>query len=297
MSTAAHPQTDGQTERANRTLIQMLKGYVNERKDDWDLRLPAVEFAYNNSVNESTGQTPFFLEYGIHPTCPVSLLNPRVTNMPNVQKAADFAKHLAEDMAVAKKHIAKAQNAQAYQANKKRREHNIHVGDHVLLNTKNLSNTAYTSEKFKENWCGPWEVIEEVTPVSYKLDLPQDTFSRVFPVFHVSLLKKYTERPEHLKPSSHSSETTSAQSTKPLWFERGQPIWEVEEILDRRLFKKGQYRKKNNRKTWYPPVYQYLVKWKGFDESENSWELSTQFRGAAKQLLVDFDTKLGATES
>jgi transposase InsO family protein len=55
MSTAYHPQSDGQTERANRTLVQALRSYVSSRHDDWDNHLPLIEFAYNNTVNASTG--------------------------------------------------------------------------------------------------------------------------------------------------------------------------------------------------------------------------------------------------
>src|SRR6266511_685843 len=62
MSTAFHPQTDGQTERANRTLEDMLRAFVNYRQTNWDECLPAAEFAYNNSLQASTGYTPFFLD-------------------------------------------------------------------------------------------------------------------------------------------------------------------------------------------------------------------------------------------
>jgi len=64
MSTAFHPETDGQTERNNRTLEQMLRNYVNYRQNDWDQHLAAAEFAYNNSKQASTGMTPFFLLTG-----------------------------------------------------------------------------------------------------------------------------------------------------------------------------------------------------------------------------------------
>jgi transposase InsO family protein len=70
MSTAYHPQTDGQTERANRTIIEMLRGYATSRRTDWDEHLIACEFAYNDSVNPSTGYTPFYLNHGRHPHSP-----------------------------------------------------------------------------------------------------------------------------------------------------------------------------------------------------------------------------------
>ena len=74
MSTSHHPQTDGQTERANRTIEDMLRAYVAPHQSDWDEHLIAAEFAYNNSVQASTGSTPFYLNHGRHPHTPLSLL-------------------------------------------------------------------------------------------------------------------------------------------------------------------------------------------------------------------------------
>ena len=67
MSPASHPQTDGQTERANRTLEDMLRPFVNPAQSDWHVKLPCCEFAVNNSWNRAAGSTPFFLNYGDHP--------------------------------------------------------------------------------------------------------------------------------------------------------------------------------------------------------------------------------------
>ena len=64
MSSAHHPQTDGQTERMNRTLEEMIRTFVNHKQDNWDECLPAAEFAYNNSKQASTGFTPFYLDCG-----------------------------------------------------------------------------------------------------------------------------------------------------------------------------------------------------------------------------------------
>jgi hypothetical protein len=62
-STAFHPQTDGQSERANRTLEEVLRHFVSPRQDDWDDHLDLAEFAINDSVSPSTGYTPFYLAY------------------------------------------------------------------------------------------------------------------------------------------------------------------------------------------------------------------------------------------
>lgn len=70
LSTAFHAQTDGQTERQNETLKQYLRGYENYQQDDWIEWLVIAEFAYNNSVHSSTGETLFYLAYGFHPSMP-----------------------------------------------------------------------------------------------------------------------------------------------------------------------------------------------------------------------------------
>ncbi|KAL3153599.1 hypothetical protein ABBQ32_14155 [Trebouxia sp. C0010 RCD-2024] len=73
MSTASHPQTDGQTERANKTLEDMLRHFVNPAQTDWDVKLACCEFAVNIAWNRATGSTPFFLNYGDHPRTPVNV--------------------------------------------------------------------------------------------------------------------------------------------------------------------------------------------------------------------------------
>lgn len=84
MSTAFHPQTDGQTERANRTLITMLRNFVDQRQYNWDLLLTSAEFAANNATNSSTGISSFFLNTGSHPNVPMSLLTPAPAPNPAV---------------------------------------------------------------------------------------------------------------------------------------------------------------------------------------------------------------------
>ena len=80
MSSAYHPQTDGQTERMNRVIVDMMRHYINPTHDDWDEHLMAIEFAINNAFQQSIGTTPFRLTYGQNPLTPVSLRIPKVEN-------------------------------------------------------------------------------------------------------------------------------------------------------------------------------------------------------------------------
>ncbi|KAJ9534604.1 hypothetical protein QJQ45_002896 [Haematococcus lacustris] len=97
MSSAYHPETDGQTERANRIIEEMLRHYVDENHSDWADHLPWVEFAINNSWHETVRNSPFFLNYGQHP------LTPAVMDLPRkVPKAAEFVEGIEKAVRKAK---------------------------------------------------------------------------------------------------------------------------------------------------------------------------------------------------
>jgi hypothetical protein len=94
MSSSFHPQTDGQTERANRTLEEMLRHYVGYRQDYWCDKLSYLEFAYNSAKNKATGQSPFLLNYGQEPLDFSDTLLTRERN--TVPSASDFVAHMQE---------------------------------------------------------------------------------------------------------------------------------------------------------------------------------------------------------
>src|SRR5499426_2824538 len=105
-STAYHPQTDGQTERANQELEQYLRLFVNERQDDWDELLPLAEFSYNNHVHSSTQQTPFMVDSGRNPRMGFEPQQPRS----QVESVNEFADHMAKGLEEAKAALAKAKD-------------------------------------------------------------------------------------------------------------------------------------------------------------------------------------------
>ena len=112
MSTAYHPSTDGQIERTNRTLEEMLRHFVNPVHDDWDEHLDAAEFTINNSWQESIRNTPFFLNSDQHPLTPASA---------DIDTKSPAAKAFTEDLQaaveLAKESWQSAQNRQAAYAN------------------------------------------------------------------------------------------------------------------------------------------------------------------------------------
>jgi hypothetical protein len=182
MSTAFHPQTDGQTERLNRTLEQMLRMYISPEMRDWDKWLVPCEFAYNNAQHNAIGCSPFQLAYGRHPVTPVSLAT-----------HGCGADHSAEDFLEARDALRK-RAAEALEVarspDKQQVLHNsrqFNVGDKVWLSTNNLHRYGERCKKLLPKYMGPFEIIQRIGTVAYKLRLPT-AMSRLHPVFHVGLL-------------------------------------------------------------------------------------------------------------
>jgi len=146
---------------------------------------------------------------------------------------------------------------QADQANKHRRDLQFAEGDQVLLSTANTYLRTPGTQKLMPRFIGPFKVLDKVGPVAYRLQLPPQ-MHRVHPVFHVSLLKPYVA-------------DGPVQPPPPLMYEGGEPIFEVEEVLEHREVKrrKGQAAK------------QYYIKWKGYGPENNTWEPERNLNKAA----------------
>lgn len=267
MSTAAHPQTDGQTERANRTLIQMLRAYVSPYHDDWDEHLVAIEFAYNDSINATTGFTPFYLNHGEHPHSPLSLCLPPPKGEPKSVK--DFVSRMRHDLQQAQKAMEGAQEQQSKYANLRRRHLTFQVGDKVMISASRLQppTAEGAGQKLQPRFYGPYEVTEVVTPVTYRLKLPY-SLRRVHPVFHISNLKPYADgsetfpyRPVYKPP-------------RPPQIIHKEQHWWVEAFRKHR----GKGAK-----------LEFCVKWEGYPESDNTWQLASQLK---KDLSPKFYAKL-----
>ena len=252
LSTAFHPQTDGQTERANRVLEEMLRHYVSPRQDDWDKCLPLAEFAVNNSWQESVQSTPFFLNYGHHPLTPLSQLVDTT-----VPAAKQYTEGIRTAVAAAQAAMNAAQQRQKAYADRGRRELSFSVGDKVLLSTRHLKlKHGDGATKLGPKWVGPYAVQARVGAVAYKLALPLG--SRVHPVFHVSLLKPYTA------PNDGREEVPPP----PIDTEDGQ-FFEITGILKHELRKCGS-RRQGTKRVPIQRMY-YLVDWKGYGPEAREW--------------------------
>lgn len=250
MSTAYHPQTDGQTERANRTVEEMLRPYCSTRENDWDKMLPAVEFAYNSSVHASSGKTPFMLNYGFEPSTPLTLLRD-----PRGNKGGDFLQKQQAAMAEAKAQLVAAQARMSRYSDQHKRDHSYKAGDQVLLSRENLKATS--AKKLAGLFIGPFTIITMVGRNAAKLELPKSM--RVHPVFNVSLLKPYRTADDiegHVPDTPPPPQVTAAGE---------QDL--VEKLVNRR-----------SRKVDDQVVYDYRVKWLGYDAKRNTWEPEINLR-------------------
>jgi len=185
LSSSYHPQTDGTTERANRTMTQMLRQCVSLSQRDWVTKLPAIEFAMNCARSETTGFSPFFLNYG---RMPRPMIWNAKSEFPGVRI---FAQRMKDAIMTAHDEIIEAQVRQTIQANRKRRTAEFKLGDLVYLSTKNLSLPKKRARKLTPKYIGPFSITKEVEPgATFKLELSSELRKRgINPTFHASLLR------------------------------------------------------------------------------------------------------------
>jgi hypothetical protein len=186
LSSAYHPQTDGETERVNQELETYLRLFCHGNQHSWARLLPLAEFSHNSAVHSVTQKSPFSLLLGYEP-CSYPPLGK--TFLPTLEKRLS-------DLAEARLEAAAAhQKAQQFMRSRitfKFRPWK--VGNKVWLNNKNLR-LHYPSRKLTPKREGPFEISQILSPVSYCLHLPPTW--RIHNVFHASLLLSYRETPEH----------------------------------------------------------------------------------------------------
>jgi transposase InsO family protein len=186
MSSAYHPQTDGQTERLNQCLENYLRCFVHSCPKKWYDWLPLAEYWYNTTYHSALGKTPFEVLYG-H--------TPRNFGIDAKSCAtADLESWLQERAAMTdllQQHLVRAQQRMKHQADRHRSERSFQVGDSVFLKLQpyiQRSVAARGNQKLAFRYFGPYKILQRIGAVAYRLDLP-DT-SKVHPVVHVSQLKR-----------------------------------------------------------------------------------------------------------
>ncbi|KAL0554256.1 hypothetical protein IC582_008173 [Cucumis melo] len=194
-STAFHPQTDGQTERLNQVLEDMLRACALEFPGSWDSHLHLMEFAYNNSYQATIGMAPFEALYGRccrSPVCWGEVGEQRLMGPELVQSTNEAIQKIRSRMHT-------AQSRQKSYADVRRKDLEFEVGDKVFLKVAPMKGVLRFERrgKLSPRFVGPFEILERIGPVAYRLALPP-SLSTVHDVFHVSMLRKYVPDPSHV---------------------------------------------------------------------------------------------------
>ena len=211
MSTPYHPQTDGQTERANRTMLQMLRVFAKSASGlEWESQLPWLEFAYNDADQSSTGYAPFFLCQGSNPFRP--LKNLFSADSPLIHDGSPagrrFTKRLQDALLVARQNLSLARARQKFYADQRRSPSPFVAGDYVLVDALIYKFRQLAKHKLSQRWYGPLLVIDaDENTVLLRTPLNVDFHARA----NVSACKKYIfppgETPEDLIPSQITRDT------------------------------------------------------------------------------------------
>jgi len=238
LSTAYHPQTDGQTERLNQTMEQYLRCYVNYQQDNWVELLPTAQLAYNDTATSTTGISPFFANYGYHPSTPGGArgLEPVAEQAKiQVEKIKELHQELSRDIEWI------SQRTAMYYNKSKLEGPRFREGDLVYLLRRNIKTTR-PSDKLDHKKFGPFKVKRNIKDISYELYLPPTM--RIHPVFHISLLE----------PADPNTPTGPGPEVHP---DLQEEVYDVEKILKVRRHRK---------------TLQWLVKWEGYGNEHNTWE-------------------------
>lgn len=242
ISTAFHPQTDGQTEQINEFLEQYLRIFINYEQSNWVPLLPLAQFAYNNSTQTSTKLSPYFANFGFHPHLEISLSTNLASTSP---LASEKFEHLRKLHSELKLEILHAQEAQQRNYNIRRQQPPVfEIGQKVWLIRKHIRSERLSS-KLDHKKLGPFEIVRNINNIAYELRLPKSM--KIHPVFHISLLEPISKLPPLRK----------FDPPPPPVIIDDQQEWEVQFILDSKRIRNKLY---------------YKVHWKGFDIGERSWE-------------------------
>ena len=188
LSSAFHPQTDGQAEQTIQTLEDMLRACAFDFKEIWDDHLPLIEFAYNNSFHSSIGMAPFETLYRRKRRSPIDWFE--------VGEAAvsgpDSVFEAMEKVNLIREMLKTAQSRQKSYADVRRRDLEFEVGDLVYLKISTMRGVKRFRKKGKLSPCyvGPYKILSRVGKVAYEVKLASE-LSFVRPIFHVYILRKH----------------------------------------------------------------------------------------------------------
>jgi hypothetical protein len=257
LSTAYHPQTDGQTERLNQELETYLRIYCRTTPTEWVKHLPMAEFVHNHRRHESRNASPFFLMMGYEPRG-IPHVFPS-SSIPAAEERTTFLKKIREE-AIACHNIARQRMAERSHGKK---YIPWKIGDKVWLSANHLL-THFPSKKLAPKRHGPFLITKVLSPINFQLNLPKSW--KVHPIFHASELSSYKETeihgPNYPEPPPDLIDN------------------EEEYEIDAILAHKGQ-----------PGKRRFLISWKGYSSAENSW-IPEKELGNASEILKTYKERL-----
>jgi hypothetical protein len=259
LSSAYHPETDGASERSNKTINQCICYHVRQNQKGWVRALPRIRFDIMNSVNASTGFSNFQLRLGrspriIPPIIPDSLTEPISASSKSI-RAQIVIDQLQTDVAEAKDNLLQAKVFQTHYANLNRSpEIPFSIGDKVMLSTLHRrqefkKKREKRAAKFFPRYDGPFNIIDVHTGTSnYTLELPNAP--NTYPTYHSSELRSFVPNDPILFPGRKLPEP------RPVITSDGLEEFLVQEIIDSRRRGRG---------------YQYLIRWSGHSPEHDCW--------------------------
>jgi len=198
IATTNRPQTDGQSERFIKTLRELISNYAEHHPQDWDLYIPSLEFAYNDSVHPATGFTPFEIDMGRSPVTPVRLLVHGLLARPVLYKGSSigldpsaYLKRIASTLQEAKSKIKATLEKQRSLMDRGHQGKTYEAGDFVYMQHPKTGTPGHLT--MDARFVGPFEVLRKVGASAYELKLPYDMRHR-HPVVHEAKLKPFRNR-------------------------------------------------------------------------------------------------------
>ena len=252
----------------NAVVSQTIRCIIHDRGNlkDWEKTLPTVELVINSLPNQSTGFSPFYLNYGYEPVSPIQLI--RGNEEIKTESIGSFVRRITSDWELAKQNLKRSVDLQAKYYDKKHRDVEFVEGELVLLSSRNLKMKGIPG-KLRKRFVGTFRVEQKIGQQAYKLSLPENW--KIHPMFHISLLKKWNT-------ASLQEEEIPADDD----LEIEEPYYEIEKILRWRKIKRGRRILK-----------EYLVLWKDYPITEASWIQAGQFSNPNQlQQYLDEDQPL-----
>jgi hypothetical protein len=282
----------------------VLRSYVSLEQDDWDKLLPMVEFAMNNAPSESTGQTPFMLNYGINPrhpdisklisahaagitvaitkqqtqACAVRAMLHTFRCIPDVPAANEFNEAMQKAITHTKLRLQSARQRMIQQTDDKRTlDVPFKQGEQVMLSTKNLK-LKHGCNKLMPRFVGPFTVSAQISPVAFRLELPKTM--RIHNVFHTSLLKPWKQREGEETPHPPAILIDEADE------------YEVDTLIGRRQKTISSRKKKHAADGKKRTIrIQYLVRWLGYGPEHDEWIHEAELIRHCSHLVKSYDRK------